>query len=449
MKKILLLLAITLFGCQTTPEATKRIRYNAHSPEAIPHLEAMDKAFGIMKTLDCGNPISWYYQGAIHWIPDSIPNNQLCSLYATSETDLQLAWDNCTHSDAGAEEVHFLAWHRMYTYHLEDIIRELSGMDDFALPYWGYTNDNIEDKIMPEIFRDSTSNLFESARWTSLNKGEPIDEKTMGTALDLTTLMQYTDYQLFNQNTDAAPHGAMHNYIGNGSKLKSGKYDNKITQTTTRTGLMGDVPTAGFDPIFWMHHSNIDRIYQQWTNSKNGTLITEQMLDNPAWGYIFWNGDGTKVEYTMGELREVLYSLDYDYDDTKVYEKPNVVSRVRDIVLQDEVVGNTVVSSEEVDLGTLTTPEGYSRERQVIEITVAFDVEPAGVWTVSDNGDTLGYMTFFGAKHHAGHSDMPGMKSTKTFKYEVTTSETHDLTIIENGLSESGFEVVKLSLYSL
>jgi len=449
MKKILLLLAITLFGCQPTPEDTKRIRYNAHSPEAIPHLEAMDKAFGIMKTLDCGNPVSWYYQGAIHWIPDSIPNNQLCSLYTTSETDLQLAWDNCTHSDAGAEEVHFLAWHRMYTYHLEDIIRELSGMDDFALPYWGYTNDNIEDKIMPEIFRDSTSNLFESARWTSLNKGEPINEETMGTALDLTTLMQYTDYQLFNQNTDAAPHGAMHNYIGNGSKLKSGKYDNKITQTTTRTGLMGDVPTAGFDPIFWMHHSNIDRIYQQWTNSKNGTLITEQMLDNPAWGYIFWNGDGTKVEYTMGELREVLYSLDYDYDDTKVYEKPDVVSRVRDIVLQDEVVGNTVVSSEEVDLGTLTTPKEYSRERQIIEITVAFDTEPAGVWTVSDNGNKLGFMTFFGALHHAGHSDMPGMKTTKTFKYEVATTETHDLTIIENGLSLSEFEVVKISLTSL
>ena len=32
-------------------------------------------------------------------------------------------------------------------------------------------------KIMPEIFRDSTSNLFESARWASLNKGEPINEK--------------------------------------------------------------------------------------------------------------------------------------------------------------------------------------------------------------------------------------------------------------------------------
>ena len=449
MKKLLLFLLITLVGCQPSPEDIKRIRYNANSAEAIPHLEAMDKAFGIMKTLDCGNPASWYYQGAIHWIPDNIPNNQLCSIYSTSETDLQLAWDNCTHSSAGAEEVHFLAWHRMYTYHLEEIIRELSGMDDFALPYWGYTNDNIEDKIMPEIFRDSTSNLFESARWASLNKGEVINEETMGTALDLTVLMQYTDYQLFNANADAAPHGAMHNYIGNGAKKLSPGYDNKITQTNTRTGLMGDVPTAGFDPIFWMHHSNIDRIYQQWTNSKNGTLITEQMLDNPAWGYIFFNGNGEKIEYTMGEVREVLYSLDYDYDDTRVYEKPDVISKVRDIVLQDEIVGNTIVSNEEVDLGTLTTPKEYSRERQIIEITVAFDTEPAGVWTVSDNGNKLGFMTFFGALHHARHSDMPGMKTTKTFKYEIATTETHDLTIIENGLSLSEFEVVKISLTSL
>ena len=212
---------------------------------------------------------------------------------------------------------------------------------------------------------------------------------------------------------------------------------------------MGDVPTAGFDPIFWMHHSNIDRIYQQWTNSKNGTLITEQMLDNPAWGYIFFNGNGEKIEYTMGEVREVLYSLDYDYDDTRVYEKPDVISKVRDIVLQDEIVGNTIVSNEEVDLGTLTTPKEYSRERQIIEITVAFDTEPAGVWTVSDNGNKLGFMTFFGALHHAGHSDMPGMKTTKTFKYEIATTETHDLTIIENGLSISEFEVVKISLTSL
>ena len=54
MKKLLLFLLITLVGCQPSPEDIKRIRYNANSAEAIPHLEAMDKAFGIMKTLNCG-----------------------------------------------------------------------------------------------------------------------------------------------------------------------------------------------------------------------------------------------------------------------------------------------------------------------------------------------------------------------------------------------------------
>ena len=454
MKKLLLLLLVTLVGCQTTPEVTKRIRYNANSPEAVVHLEAMDKAFGIMKTLDCDDPRSWYYQGSIHWIPDSIPNNQLCNSYSSSETDLKLAWDNCTHSEAHAEEVHFLAWHRIYIYHLEEIIRELSGMDEFALPYWGYTNADLNDKIMPEIFRDSTSNLFEPARWAELNKGLPINPETAGSALDLTVLMQYTDYKLFNSNADAAPHGFMHGYIGNANKLRSPGYDNIITQDNTRTGLMGIVPTAGFDPIFWMHHSNIDRIYQQWTNSKNGTLITEQMLDNPAWGYVFFNGKGKKVEYTMGRLRKVLYSLDYNFDDTKVYEKPGVVPKVRDIILQDEIIPNPSiqVSSTLVSLGSLETPKEYKGKRQIIEITVAFNVEPAGIWTVSDNENTLGYMTFFGATHHAGHSDMsnmPGMKTTKTFKYEVATSDLHNLTIKENGISESEFEVIKLDLYSL
>jgi tyrosinase len=29
-------------------------------------------------------------------------------------------------------------------------------------------------------------------------------------------------------------------------------------------GLMSSVPTAAFDPIFWVHHCNIDRLWSQW-----------------------------------------------------------------------------------------------------------------------------------------------------------------------------------------
>jgi tyrosinase len=36
-------------------------------------------------------------------------------------------------------------------------------------------------------------------------------------------------------------------------------------------GSMGAVPTAPADPIFWMHHANIDRLWWQWQTSPQGT----------------------------------------------------------------------------------------------------------------------------------------------------------------------------------
>ena len=33
---------------------------------------------------------------------------------------------------------------------------------------------------------------------------------------------------------------------------------------------MGSIPTAPADPIFWMHHANIDRLWWQWQTSPQG-----------------------------------------------------------------------------------------------------------------------------------------------------------------------------------
>jgi tyrosinase len=33
---------------------------------------------------------------------------------------------------------------------------------------------------------------------------------------------------------------------------------------------MGSVPTAPADPIFWMHHANLDRLWWQWQNRAQG-----------------------------------------------------------------------------------------------------------------------------------------------------------------------------------
>jgi tyrosinase len=35
-------------------------------------------------------------------------------------------------------------------------------------------------------------------------------------------------------------------------------------------GWMGDFATAGLDPVFWLHHSNIDRLWQVWLEADAG-----------------------------------------------------------------------------------------------------------------------------------------------------------------------------------
>ena len=87
-----------------------------------------------MKLKGCDDPTSWYYQAAIHWVPSHIDSNKLCESYS-DWTELKMAWDECTHSHSGAEEINFLIWHRLHIWHFEKIVRKLSGKADFALPY--------------------------------------------------------------------------------------------------------------------------------------------------------------------------------------------------------------------------------------------------------------------------------------------------------------------------
>lgn len=92
--------------------------------------------------------------------------------------------------------------------------------------------------------------------------------------LSLTNLFTNTTYAGFNEAIDRAPHGAMHNYIGFGNDTIGKSMFNPIKQKKDIGGLMQDVNTAAFDPIFWVHHTNIDRIWQQWTNTPNGKEVT-------------------------------------------------------------------------------------------------------------------------------------------------------------------------------
>jgi len=470
MKKLLstlgILTALLIASCSNETDV-RYVRKNANTTEAQADIEAMQKAMTIMKAKDCNDPTSWYYQAAMHWIPDQIDSNKLCESYS-DWSELKMAWDECTHSNSGAEEINFLIWHRMYIWHFEKIVRKTSGKADFALPYWGYTNYDEADKVMPEGWRNAQSSLYEEARIESLNNGRPI-EGAARRAIDggYPKLMEITDYQTFNSNFDRGIHGTLHNYIGMGNHIHA-IYYNRIMQKNSLTGLMAQVPTAAFDPIFWAHHSNIDRVFQQWLSSPNGQKITLQQLKDNPWKYQFFDENGKSVVYTPEEVLAVVYNMDYDYDDAKVQlneNAPDAQIGVRQIITSS--TPNSLIKGESTHVGTLNNPADYNNSKTLLEISTTFDEMPMGVYEVyvnhtetafeTSNKSFVGIMSFFGANHGDPRNKtcLKGCcspvsedgKLMTVFKYEINTSDKYDIVIYKQGGEVvKGLKVNKLAL---
>ena len=57
----------------------------------------------------------------------------------------------------------------------EGVIREVLHDEDFTLPYWNPVTGNPDDLIVPAVFRDPGSPLYNGTRWFWVNGGERID----------------------------------------------------------------------------------------------------------------------------------------------------------------------------------------------------------------------------------------------------------------------------------
>ena len=97
------------------------VRRNASTMATTdPILRGYRRAISAMRALPDVNPCSWFYQAAIHgtFDPRNLPSWNTCHL------DPRFFW----------------AWHRMYLYFFERIVRKYSGRYDWAIPYWDWTN---------------------------------------------------------------------------------------------------------------------------------------------------------------------------------------------------------------------------------------------------------------------------------------------------------------------
>lgn len=294
-----------------------RTRFSATSPQGKAMLVKYRQAVGLMKDparYPRSDARSWNFQWYTHWIPGpqspwsavmAAKTKMLDQVYAgkpPTDPGRQLAaamWNTCQAHGTNPtdpnffQEFYFCVWHRWYVYQFEDIIRGVLNDQAFTLPYWDYLSGNVADLSIPPEFRDPSSPLYQPNRNVWVNNGERIDKQNPG-SMNLRALNEpiYIDVpngsRGFCPMLDGNPHGLVHVYVGN-------------------SGNMGSVPTAANDPVFWLHHSNIDRLWESWNRGTGHT--------NPAWpnrAFAFADAQGRAVSrYPAGANRTAM--LQYQY----------------------------------------------------------------------------------------------------------------------------------------
>ena len=286
------------------------IRYNVNSPEGQMMLAKYAQAIEIMRTLPDYDTHSWTWWWNTHWIkgPPAFlwdysmkkKAEVIAALPKEYQADAEAVWDGCQahpYNPSNPEQYqqwYFLPWHRLMLYEFEGVIREVLHDETFTLPYWNPVTGNEADLVLPAVFRAPGTTLYNGTRWPWVNGGERIDILYRDwLSLDALNEDFYIDSPTgshgFNPKLDTNPHFLTHLAVG---------------------GDMADFATVGGDPLFYLHHANLDRIWESW-NRLGHTNPTDPKYLNRTFAY----GDrsGKRVDLPVSAADRVA-QLGYEYD---------------------------------------------------------------------------------------------------------------------------------------
>lgn len=252
------------------------------------------KAILELQSREITDRTSWRYLAAMHgfrpdwWIGYGLIDD---TTPLPSDDEQEAAWNQCQHGG-----YYFLPWHRGYLARFEAIVaaavEKVGGPPGWKLPYWNYldaTNPDarrIPDAFLEEFMPDGvTANpLSNLPRFGQTVLGpEPgfgIDDITLDAMAepDFSGSVSFggpetsgfDHWGIGNGALESNPHGAVHVLVGGAPPVNPG------------LGYMSRFETAGLDPIFWLHHCNLDRLWEAWLGKAGVHPETGQAwLDGP------------------------------------------------------------------------------------------------------------------------------------------------------------------------
>jgi hypothetical protein len=347
-------------------------------------------------------------------------------LWTASNADEQATWCMCEHGT-----IQFLTWHRMFLWYFERVLQEAADDPSLRLPYWDYET----NAQLPAPYREKTyveggqtvpNPLYAEARQPGLNNGT----SSLSPGVTSTrSAMRATSYDPFNDLIQDTPHGAVHCAIVTGS---------------CPNGLMGSVPVSAVDPIFYAHHTNIDRLYECWLRvDESARLPNDPSQLNTQ--YTFVDANGSTVQRKVGDMLTTA-QLHYSYGAgggcpaqgvAAVAQATPSLAPITPAAEQSlATAGPTRLAptATTVPLAVSPSPQGLapappsasSRTYLVID-GLQYDQTPGGLYDVYLQGangqrEHVGVINFFnlapsGSGAHAGHHHA---RTQAKFRFDVT-----------------------------
>lgn len=204
---------------------------------------------------------------------------------------------------------YFLPWHRANIQSYEIAARALTGDTDFAMPYWDWT----EQPDFPAAFGDETFDgqpnpLFVPGR--DMQTGDLMDEDVTGAEV-MASIFAEPTFELFGSSRAFGQDSAEPNWItrrGTQGTLEFNPHNNVHCDVSGPFMCSGASPR---DPIFQMHHCNIDRIWAVWVE-EGGPNCDEPMWLDMVFNNHFIAPDETHHSRKVSDLLKV-EPLGYTY----------------------------------------------------------------------------------------------------------------------------------------
>jgi len=371
----------------------------------------------------------------------------------------------------------FLPWHRAYLYHFEQVCRDASGNPNFVLPYWDWT----KSPSLPWQFWGAGNPLMDDTR--EIDSNDTASPNNVGQNViygggGKLGIVNITDFITFASSPTTTPSGPLNpsqlpqiQRERAGYGVLEGTPHNYIHGTFVRGNMA--MSMSPLDPIFWLHHANIDRLWTEWVK-RNPNQMPKDMTQQWKFWYDFQLMGFDNIRKTGRPaltVRSVLstYALGYRYDTQPAIRVPLTLAKVFPSFSPEmaniKAVGQTATTTEALTAESNVSPELRRHINRVRTVAVAraaasnatrirltLEVKPpedlrtivrvflnspsANQKTPTGDPSFVGAFSFFG-DDHADHSD-----TGSRFTFDVTRTVRN---LTSNGLfKDDGYVRVSL-----